>query len=434
MGQVKVVEPLETGRVEDIRVGNGSLVRAGEVLVEFDRSAALADAEGARAELASAQAEILRRKTALLSAQSHRLDPLPAIDWPDGAAPALRERETRVLAADLRQLAATVAAFDAERRQKAAESDKLRETIATQKNLVATLQERVDMRTKLVEVKAGAKAAVIDATETLQYQITQEAKQEQDLVSATAGLEVIARNSDKAVQDFISDNAQKLEDAERRAEDVARLAKAQAELDHLTLRAPIAGRVQSSIITNVGQVVASGQEIMRIVPEDSGLEIQAYVRNRDIGFVSVGQEAVVKVESFPFTRYGSIHAHAHRQGRHSRARRQRDRGRSDAHLQRCRFRRRRAHAKSRVPGGAEARRRDDHGRWPDPAAHLRHGGDGRAQNWRAAHARISVRPAGRSRLEGDAGAVDHELVIGLKGVRPSDRRSLGRRCFLFGGQ
>ncbi len=30
--------------------------------------------------------------------------------------------------------------------------------------------------------------------------------------------------------------------------------------------------------------------------------------NRDIGFVSVGQEAVVKVESFPFTRYGSIKA------------------------------------------------------------------------------------------------------------------------------
>ena len=309
MGQVKVVEPLETGRVEAIRVANGSFVLAGDVLVELDRSAALADAEGARAELASARAEILRRKSALSAARSHRFDASPAIDWPDDASPSLRERETRVLAADLGQLAANVAAFDAERRQKAAEGDKLRATIATQKNLVATLQERVDMRTKLVEVKAGAKAAVIDATETLQYQITQEAKQEQDLASLSAGLEVIARNSDKAVQDFISDNAQKLEDAERRTEDVEqRLAKAQAELDHLTLRAPIAGRVQSSIITNVGQVVASGQEIMRIVPEDSGLEIQAYVRNRDIGFVSVGQESVVKVESFPFTRYGAIHA------------------------------------------------------------------------------------------------------------------------------
>jgi hemolysin D len=141
----------------------------------------------------------------------------------------------------------------------------LMETIETQKNLVATLQERVAMRTKLVEVKAGARAAVIDATETLQYQITQQAKQEQDLASLAAGLEVIARNSDKAVGDFISENAQKLEDAERRAEDVEqRLAKAQAQLDHLTLRAPIAGRVQSSIITNAGQVVTSGQEIMRI--------------------------------------------------------------------------------------------------------------------------------------------------------------------------
>ncbi len=143
-GQVKVVEPLETGKVEAILVGNGALVRAGDVLVELDRSAALADANGARAELASVQAEILRRKTALLSARSHRFDPAPAIDWPDGAAPALRERENRVLAADLGQLGANVAAFGAERAQKTAERDKLRDTIATQKNLVATLQERVE--------------------------------------------------------------------------------------------------------------------------------------------------------------------------------------------------------------------------------------------------------------------------------------------------
>ena len=265
-GQVKVVEPVETGKVEAIRVSNGALVEADQVLIELDRSAALADANSAGAELASVQAEILRRKTALLGARSHSFDPLPTIDWPEATAPALRERENQVLAADLGQLAANVAAFDAERRQKTAEADKLRATITTQKNLVATLQERVDMRTRLVDMKAGAKAAVIDATETLQYQVTQEAKQEQDLASSTAGLEVIARNSDKAVKDFISDNAQRLEDAERRAEDVAqRLAKAEAQLDHLTLRAPIAGRVQSSIITNVGQVVTSGQEVMRIV-------------------------------------------------------------------------------------------------------------------------------------------------------------------------
>jgi hemolysin D len=308
-GRVKVVEPLDTGRVDKIRVVNGSLVKEGDILVELDRSAADADVQSARAELSSARAEILRRSAALIAAQAEEFGSPPTIAWPDDVPPALRQREDRVLAADLGQLAATIASFDAERAQKAAERDKLRETIATQKNLVATLQERVDMRTKLVEAKAGARAAVIDATETLQYQITQEAKQEQELASLSAGIEVISRDAEKAIQAFVSDDSEKLDDAERRVEDVEqRLAKAVAGLDRLTLRAPIGGRVQSSIIANVGQVVAGGQEIMRIVPEDSGLEIEAYVRNRDIGFVSVGQEAVVKVEAFPYTRYGAIHA------------------------------------------------------------------------------------------------------------------------------
>jgi hemolysin D len=309
-GRVKVVEPLETGRVADIRVANGSLVMAGDILIELDRSTAEADVEEARAELSSAQAEILRRKAALVAAEAHRVDSPPKIDWPDDVTPALRERELRVLAADFAQLAANQASFVAEKAQKTAERDKLAETIATQKNLVSTLQERVDMRTRLVEAKAGAKAAVIDATETLQYQITQQAKQEQELASLSAGLEVISRDADKAVEAFVSDDAEKLDDAERRVDEVEqRVVKAQAERDRLTLRAPIAGRVQSSIITNVGQVVASGEEIMRIVPEASGLEIEAYVRNCDIGFVSVGQEAAVKVESFPYARYGAIKAH-----------------------------------------------------------------------------------------------------------------------------
>ena len=309
-GRVKVVEPMETGRVarrpcRQWLAGQGRR-HSGRARPLDGRGRSRG---GARRTCLHAGGDTPPRGRARRGG-SARVDSPPKIDWPDDVAPALRERELRVLAADFAQLAANQASFVAEEAQKAAERDKLAETIATQKNLVATLKERVDMRTKLVEAKAGAKAAVIDATETLQYQITQQAKQEQELAALSAGIEVVARDADKAVQAFVADDAEKLEDAERRVEDVEqRLAKAQAELDRLTLRAPIAGRVQSSIITNAGQVVASGQEIMRIVPETSGLEIEAYVRNRDIGFVSVGQEAAVKVEFFPFTRYGVIKAH-----------------------------------------------------------------------------------------------------------------------------
>ena len=312
-GRVKVIQPVETGRVAAIRATNGSLVAAGDVLVELDPSAAQADREAASDELASAQAETLRRQAALAAAERRVLSPPPVIKWPAEIAPNLRDREERVLAADLGQLSATLASFKAQEAQKAAERDMLVQTIETQKKLVATLQERVDMRTRLVEAQAGAKAAVIDATETLQYHMTQLGAQHQQLASLSAGLDVIGRDSEKAVETFLSDYAQKLSEAERRAEDSRqKLAKAEAMVDHLTLRAPITGRVQSSIIANVAQVVTSGQEVMRVVPQDSTLEIEAYVLNRDIGFISVGQEAVVKVESFPFTRYGSIKAHVTR--------------------------------------------------------------------------------------------------------------------------
>ncbi len=308
-GRVKVIESVETGKVAAFHVANGNRVKAGDILVELDRSAAEADVAAARDDYASARTEALRRRAALAAAQAHAFSPVSAIAWPNDVPPELRERETRVLAADLGQLGATLASFEAQHAQKTAERDMLEQTIATQKKLVATLQERVDMRAKLVSLQAGSKSAVIDATETLQYQLTQLAMQEGQLASATTGLDVIERDAEKAVQSFLADDAQKLSDAERRGEDAKeRLAKAEAAVDHLTLRAPIAGRVQSSVIANVGQVVTSGQEIMRIVPENSKLEIEAYVMNRDIGFLRVGQEAVVKVESFPFTRYGSIKA------------------------------------------------------------------------------------------------------------------------------
>ncbi len=403
-----MIEPVETGRVVAVHVANDSAVKAGDTLIELDPSAAEADAKEARADLAAAEAEGVRRREALAAARAGRYAPSRVVAWPEEVDQSLRAREERVLAADLGQLAATVASFDAQKTQKIAERDMLTKTIATQKNLVATLQERVDMRTKLVESQSGAKSAVIDATETLQYQQTQLAMQQAQLASASTGLDVITRDSEKAVQSFLSDQAQKLETAERQAEEHRqRLAKAEALVDNLTLKAPIDGRVQSSIVTNVGQVLTSGQEVMRIVPQDSQLEIEAYVLNRDIGFVHVGQDAVVKVEVLPLYPIWVGHGpcRAHRQGRDSVAGRKRHGGRPRPRLERVRLRRRRADAEPGVRGRARAAGVHDPGRRRRTPADLGHGGDGRNQDRLAPPDGISLLASRRSRLERDAGAL-----------------------------
>ena len=73
-----------------------------------------------------------------------------------------------------------------------------------------------------------------------------------------------------------------------------------------TLAAPVDGVVQQLAVHTIGGVVTPAQMLMAIVPADSGLEIEAMVSNRDVGFVEAGQGASIKVDTFNFTRYGLI--------------------------------------------------------------------------------------------------------------------------------
>ena len=50
----------------------------------------------------------------------------------------------------------------------------------------------------------------------------------------------------------------------------------------------------------------SAQVLMVIVPQEDHIEIEAWVENRDVGFVKTGQRVAVKVEAYPYTRFGLV--------------------------------------------------------------------------------------------------------------------------------
>jgi hemolysin D len=72
------------------------------------------------------------------------------------------------------------------------------------------------------------------------------------------------------------------------------------------ITAPVDGVVQQLGVHTVGDIVTPAQPLLVVVPAESGFEIEAMVSNRDIGFVQVGQEAEIKVQTFNFTRYGLL--------------------------------------------------------------------------------------------------------------------------------
>lgn len=308
-GRVKTIQSVETGRVVAVNVQNGSRVNAGEVLIELDAAEAVADERASTSAYFSFLGERARRRAVLAAVASGDLEKEPKVDWPKDLPETIVARETRVMKGDLQQLASSVHSVDAQIVQKEEERKRLTQTIARQELLVATLQERVTMRKGLLARGSTPKAAVIDAVETLQNQETNLAGQRGQLLEAQAAAKVLAEERRKTIDTFVAENEQKLGEAERQIDDFEqKKAKAHVKTDHMTIRSPITGTVFALTVTTRTQVVTLGEELMRIVPDDAELEIECYVENKDIGFVKKDQPAIVKVEAFPFTRFGTLDA------------------------------------------------------------------------------------------------------------------------------
>ncbi len=75
------------------------------------------------------------------------------------------------------------------------------------------------------------------------------------------------------------------------------------------------GTIFGLSVFTVGGVVTTKDVLMRIAPAGSELEAEVTVLNRDIGFVEAGQEVEIKLETFPFTRFGLIPGRVKQVGR-----------------------------------------------------------------------------------------------------------------------
>ena len=74
----------------------------------------------------------------------------------------------------------------------------------------------------------------------------------------------------------------------------------------LTIKAPVDGIVQWLSPLSVGETVSATQNLLVVVPENASLAVEALVFNKDIGHLRVGQRAIVKIETFDYTRYGHV--------------------------------------------------------------------------------------------------------------------------------
>lgn len=127
------------------------------------------------------------------------------------------------------------------------------------------------------------------------------------LIETRAGLSSANAQLSASDAEFTSNIHMRLTDAKEKASSIEQeLIKADERARQQTLLAPVDGTVQQLDIHTVGGVVTPAQPLMQIVPAGAELEVEAMILNKDIGFVHEDQPATLKVESFPFTKYGTI--------------------------------------------------------------------------------------------------------------------------------
>ena len=111
--------------------------------------------------------------------------------------------------------------------------------------------------------------------------------------------------------------------AEARARILNDLAKAEAEANLRreeltkatqrsslqTLTAPTDGIVAQLAVHTIGGVVKAAKPIIVIVPKGGTLVVEVKLLNKDMGFVRQGQPVALKLEAFPFTRFGTVRGH-----------------------------------------------------------------------------------------------------------------------------
>jgi hemolysin D len=191
--------------------------------------------------------------------------------------------------------------------QRKAALDQTKEKIRRLEATVPMEAERANAYRKLLEHDAATKLDYLQA-EQQRIDKTQElAGQRKKLMQDEAALSEAEKNYRVTVTEFHQTKQTELSTIETKAASLAQdVTKAgqKAELQRLT--SPIDGVVQQLAVHTVGGVVTPAQQLLIVVPQEHPVEVEAQVENKDVGFVKEGQPVEIKVETFPFTLYGTI--------------------------------------------------------------------------------------------------------------------------------
>lgn len=298
-GYSKTIQPYETGVIAAIHVQDGQTVKKGDVLIELDPTINRADHDRAVNEYQAAKVEALRLR-ALIAGKD-------TFDAPADVDRSHVRLQQQLLRDQLAEYRAKVAAAQHLVDQRRAALGQTQENILRLEATVPMEAERAAAYKRLLEHEAVTKMDFLQA-EGQRIDKTQElAGQKKKLQQDMSALAEVDKHYRAMISEFQQSKQAELSTLETKAASLAQdVTKAGQKTDLQRLAAPIDGVVQQLAVHTVGGVVTPAQPLLIVVSQEHPVEVEAQVENKDVGFVHEGQPVEIKVETFPFTLYGTL--------------------------------------------------------------------------------------------------------------------------------
>ncbi|MBU3711562.1 MAG: HlyD family type I secretion periplasmic adaptor subunit [Limnohabitans sp.] len=285
--KLQTIQHLEGGLIQSIHVAAGQVVKQGDELITLSPLESVGGLETKKYELMQSRARVLRL-------ESEHAGKLPVFPRElEKFSPGLVANEMSLAVARKARIDATLASFDSQLRQRQSE-------LQGAKRSLSLVKEEFEAMTQLVERGLEPKLEAVRSEKAFAEAVAR-------VESITGALDEIRDRRSASLQDH-------------RSETLSELAKARAELSQIeqvmpvaqdkmlrsTIRSPMDGIVNRVLVSTQGGVIKAGEPAVEIVPVDSKLMFELKVRPGDIGFVQVGQKAMIKLSTYDFSIFGSL--------------------------------------------------------------------------------------------------------------------------------
>tara|TARA_Y100000816_G_scaffold214505_1_gene159746 strand:+ start:249 stop:1457 length:1209 start_codon:yes stop_codon:yes gene_type:complete len=273
-GDVKTIQHLEGGIIDQILVKESDTVKAGESLVILAATASEVDVDEAQVQIDSKTIQSIR-----LEAEINNFD-IPV--FPDELVNKRQELVNKSLEL-----------FISRKDKIEGDIKEVTASIIQHQTAIDILIKQTDMSQQLLDEGIITEFAHLDLLK--------------ELNAAKGTLEAAIEEKDNITKEFIEDARNQRQVAQREISELNETIKALKDnLERTVITAPVDGVVKNLFFVTIGGVIRPGEPILDIVPTKDNLIVEARLQESDIGFVKPGQSAIVKLSSSDAVNFGQI--------------------------------------------------------------------------------------------------------------------------------